>query len=1015
MEGFWKGFEKKAEKTSPTEAELKRLMQQLSELQANRGKLSEAEFAAAIRKNTEELRKYNQRFMREMTMGSLPHTSMGGGSVIDVPHEVMSGIDHTQLLGKAEHSAPSGFKPLIEEFAKSDMAARLGDSLKDAGRLLETFGLEKLPDNVSPTELKNLLTAAAKKGITGNSALRTLDRVMKVVGTAGGVIGGAQVGSAPGFLLRSRLEDKFKDKKDRTFSEELLAKSPVIGGLAGGVGMGLWSYRTSGLMPKLKTYLSKMAELKSSVALKPHQEHFVQKLLENDGSLLAAHATGTGKTLTGIAGFEKLKTEGKAKRAIVVVPASLRENFVDNLKKYTNSPYSVYGPRGESSSKDIGDKSNADYNLVSYELFREHGDKLIEDTGADTLILDEIHRVRGTEGSTYNKLRDLRMKFRNGITLTGSVVNNEPNDVVPLLDITHTPTGHKMVSKTFFDKLFVRKDAVTRGIIRPKVYVEKNIKNKEQLGNYLRGKVHFVSHEALEKDMPKREAQNIVTTMTKDQQMLYNYSLSAVDPLTRWKIKNNLPVTQKEAKDAFSQLMQARQISTDPAIMDKRLQGKDPYDYSPKVKKVVDDLQEHLGDKPTNKSVIYGNLIKGQLDAVEKALKNKGIPYAKFFGMGQEGMTAKARPKEIEDFKEGKKRVLLISGAGAEGIDLKNTSMLQMLEGHYNPERILQAESRIRRLGSFSHLPEAERKILIKRYMASPAPSKMSKIYSVFGASGGDTGVDKWVYSIAERKDRLNRDFRDALEKVPIAKTATVYPTNTDKVHDSVTEALGNIRGDLSDQLMGDFINAEGHAIGSMSGSLLGLWPTRYLARRRTADVEKNLKQILLDKGKESLINKRHYPKILSESKIDERMIDAELGMGALLAGAPLLGLASPKFRKAINYPSRQILKGVTKVPLLGSKINSGLRKLKDSPMGSEGAASVLTGIGMGAALPIAAEYGKTKLMQWALSGRTQDLDKGIKIYEDKLRKKMERKYKGSKSFVQEVDTKKELGLDILD
>jgi len=843
-------------------------------------------------------------------------------------------------------------------------------------------------------------------------ALFRADKAFRVMKGIGGALGGMQIGAAPGFLLRSRFEDKFKDERQWNAKDRLLHYAPHIGGVIGAAILARKGFG-EGVLPQMP----KVASLKSSTKLKPHQENFVEKLIENKGSMLAAHATGTGKTLTGIAGFEKMKSMGMASKAIVVVPASLRENFVDNLKKYTNSKYSVYGPKGEKSSKDVGDKSNADYNIISYDLFREHGDKILENTKADTLILDEIHRARGTEGSTYNELKDLRAKVKNAITLTGSIVNNEPNDVVPLLDITHTPTGHKFVSKGFFDKLFVQKNAVTKGFYRPKVYVEKSIKNKDQLGNYLRGKVHFVPHEALEKDMPKRVVHEENVIMSPEQSVLYNYSLSAVDPLTRWKIKNNIPVSQREAKDAFSQLMQARQVSTDPSVLDKRLVGKDPYEYSPKVKKVVDDLTSHLDENKANKSVIYGNLIKGQVEAVEEALKRKGIAYSKFLGMGQEGMTAKTRPKELDDFKAGKKRVLLISGAGAEGIDLKNTTMLQMLEGHYNPERIQQAESRVRRLGSFAHLPEEDRKVIIKRYTASPRASKMESIYNAVGMTSSGSGVDKWIYTIADKKDKLNRVFREALDKAPLTKSASIFGSghgDKDPMFEPVNAAAMSVMMRSKDKSFTDISNAQAKMMLQTIMSIPGALPAHIIAKRRDADVEKKLKQRLLDMGKETLVNKRHYPKIMAESKIDERMIDAELGVSGLAGFAGLGAMVSPKMRAVANKPASMLLKGLEKFPILPLSAQRVLREANANPQAHGILSSALTGVATGLLLPSIQEYAKTLVMQAALGGRHGDLDKGIKIYEDKLRKKMERKYKSSKGYVNEFETKKELGIDII-
>ena len=840
-----------------------------------------------------------------------------------------------------------------------------------------------------------------------------------------------------GLLLRARLEDKFKNEREKTTADHLIAKAPLIGaglGVLIGTRSGLaaankllvrdkrqvanrarrirkdeeaWRKR---LQQMGKENFNKESALNPDLKLMDHQERFIDRLVDNNGVMMAAHATGSGKTLSAIAGFERLKKNGTAKKALVVVPASLRENFVDNLKRYTNSSYSVYGPKGESSSKDIGEKSDHHYNVVSYDLFREHGDQILNDTGADTLIMDEVHKARGTEGQTYHKLKDLRGRFKNAITLTGSVVNNEPNDVVPLMDVTFTPKGHKLVSKKFFDKLFVRKDATTVGIFSPKVHIEKKLKNKAQLAKYLKGQIDYVSHQDLEKNMPKRNLEVVKVPMSEDQARIYNYSLNSVDPVTRWKIRNNLPVSQKDAKDAFSKLLQARQVSTDHGVLDETLADKNPYDYSPKVKKVIDDAVSHLEENKTNKTVIFGNLIKGQVGSVEKALKLKGIPYAKFLGMGQEGMTAKSRPKEIQDFQNGKKRLLLISGAGAEGLDLKNSTMLQMLEGHYNPERIQQAESRVRRMGSMMHLPEGERQVTIKRYMSVPKPpSLLQKIYAKAGY-GGDGGVDDWVYTIAKRKDDLNSDFRDTLQ------------ANHEKVGAMSAESKEIER--MGGQAIASFLSPTGRSLGEL---LVGTPVSSVIERRGGKRLEQMVKQKLLDRGYESLTQKKHTAKVMSESKIDERALDAALGAGSLMTGLGIIHAISPgsRFTKYLNKGvGSAVVKPVSKSIhwLLKNKVKEegfkgGLARLsrdamRDGSLANVVAKSVAAASLIGAAAKPVQSLAKGKTIEWALNSREKDFDTGIKNYLEKLRKKNARKYVGSKNYINEYETKQEFGID---
>lgn len=842
-------------------------------------------------------------------------------------------------------------------------------------------------------------------GVAGE--IDSLGKFYKNMSTLMGASAGASVLSGTGFLLRGAFEEKLKEKEDRNIKDKLIGISPVLLGLMGAGLGGAYARKRSG--KNLSTIFGngvegsiKTSSLRASVQLRDHQKRAIERLEENKGSLLIAHATGSGKTLTGIAGFEDMKKKGLASKAIVVVPAALRENFVKNIKEFTDSSHSVYGPKNEGKTKAVDDKSSSDYNIISYELFREHGDKLLQNTGADTLIMDEIHRARGTEGVTYNKLVDLRKNFKNAITLTGSVVNNEPNDIVPLMDITYTPSGHKLVSKKFFDKLFVKKDAKRSGIFNPKVHIEKSLKNKGQLAKYLKGKLDFVSHEDLAKDMPKREVETKVIPMSKEQLKLYNYTLTAVDPITRWKIRNNFPVGQKEAIQAFAKLMKARQVSTDPVIMDKTLEERNPEEYSPKIKSIMEDTEQHLKEDKDNKTVIYGNLITGQLNGVEKALKERGINYSKFVGLGQEGSTAKTRPEEIRKFNNKENRVLLISGAGAEGLDLKDSTMMQMVEGHYNPEKIQQAEARIRRMGSLMHKSPEDRKIKVVRYLSKPEPTGLGKVvqkvYSTFGM-GGSGGIDQWIYSIAKKKDSLNSDFRDTMQKTAFVKLSDDTDTQnkpkaTEYKRDPSSKALDDMMTGLGNQLFG--------SLGQVPGEVLGSLIAKPIDKRRGIETEAVLKQKLLDKGYEEFTQKRHYNKILAESKMDERAIDIKIGIENMAAGLPMFMALSPGIRDSFNQKF---------IKYLGWAFP---KKMIKSPIGRFAIPPLAAGFVLGLGTRPSIEYGKTLVTRSALSGAGKDVDIGLDRYITKLRKKMEAKYKRSKEFTREVETKKDLGIDII-
>ena len=497
--------------------------------------------------------------------------------------------------------------------------------------------------------------------------------------------------------------------------------------------------------------IQKISAINDDVSLYPHQKDTIEFVRKNRKAIIA-HGTGMGKTLTSIAAFERLRGDGLASKAIVVVPASLRKNYANNIEKYTDSKYTIYGPKGDKNSLYIDVPSDAPYNIVSYDMYRKDPDGIKKRLRADTLIIDESHRARNKGTSTYKQMAASSSGYSNVLSLTGSLVNNEPSDIVSLMDISHGSAHNPIHSKADFNKRFVG--------VKKKNYFDKGsptITHKRELGNILKDKVHYISHNDIKGSLPAVQENVIKVEMSPMQKKLYLYAINSLDPVTRRKIEKNVPVSQKEMAGIFAYMVKGRKVLTDPGAMYTKFDGQNPYDYSPKVHRVVDDLTQHLGASDKRKAVIYGNLVNSQLGAVEKALKAKGIQYGTFYGTGNKGNNDIERQQALKNYIDGKSRVLLVSGAGAEGLDLKGSTMLQMLEGHFNPEKIQQASARVRRMGDHPDEP-----ILINKYVSVMPNTTMTKLLSFIGKKQR-TALDEYIYTVAKRKDDLNEEFRSAI------------------------------------------------------------------------------------------------------------------------------------------------------------------------------------------------------------------------------------------------------------
>ena len=492
----------------------------------------------------------------------------------------------------------------------------------------------------------------------------------------------------------------------------------------------------------------------------PHQKRAIDRMVANNGALVMAHGTGSGKTFTSIYGTERI-----GGRALVVVPAGLRKNYSDAVKEFTTSSYQTVGPKGEKGSVHFaGIQPGKKYTVVSYAMFRRAPETLIQQSGADTLVFDEYHRVRDPNGSTYRAALKARGHVKNFMGLTGSVVSNDPVDVVPLVNIAN---NGEFMSPREFNSRYKRRVARSKNFFGGKKYIT-TMTNLEDLGHKVRPHVDFISSDDLGKDMPKKTVERVDVEMSDRQRKLYNYALNDVSPLVRMKIRMNLPVNQKEAFHIFSRIQQARQAANSVHTMDKRVTAAQSSYDTPKVKRLLADTQEHLKTTPDGQIVIYSNLVRGGIDVLAAGLKDRGIEYGTFVGKGRkiEGaqVTNESRNQDVDDFLAGKKRVILVSGAGAEGLDLKNATMFQSLDGHFNPERTLQAEARARRIKGLAHRPQEKREVTVKRYFSvNLEPGFLGKM---FGKKRNHT-TDEWIHTVAQRKHTLNEMLRKLIKPDP--------------------------------------------------------------------------------------------------------------------------------------------------------------------------------------------------------------------------------------------------------
>lgn len=481
----------------------------------------------------------------------------------------------------------------------------------------------------------------------------------------------------------------------------------------------------------------KIAEV--STELKPHQKRVVERMLKQQG-LVVAHGMGSGKTLTSIATAEALGGPTS-----VLVPASLQSNYEKELKKHiTGTPAAQY---------DIGSLQRAAL----------HGDI----APAKMLIVDEAHRLRDPSSQARKAVRDAETEKR--MLLTGTALYNRPYDLASLVNVA---AGDNVFpgAQADFDKQYIGEKVTqpgwwaknVRGVRPGSTPV---LKNEKELGKILQQWVDF--HENTTEGFPTRHDEVVGTQLSPKQHELYNFAMGDAPAWVKYKIQHGLPPSKSESKDLNAFAGAVRQISDSPGGFAQGMTPDEAAMHSPKLQEAYKRLAAGIAANPEHRALVYSNYLESGLHPYESLLKKNNVAYGKFTG----DVPKAERDRMVNDYNSGKLKALLLSSAGGEGLDLKGTRQIQVLEPHWNKEKLEQVIARGVRYKSHEHLPEDQRHVHVEHYMSQmPEPGAIKKF---FGAKRPGA-IDEYLDMMSKDKDQMNQQVRNLL-KQPEPKTASIF------------------------------------------------------------------------------------------------------------------------------------------------------------------------------------------------------------------------------------------------
>lgn len=487
-------------------------------------------------------------------------------------------------------------------------------------------------------------------------------------------------------------------------------------------------------------FQQKTSAVNDDVEFQDHQSRLNEAAKAGPVRKMLIWGLGSGKTLGALSAAEQ-----RGGDYLAVTPAALRNNvrgeanrFIQNPKLHAMS-YSEIGLGKQPPPKDY-----------------------------QTVILDEAHRLRNLESAQSKGVMELAQKAPSVLMLSGTPVVNGPGDLATPMSIL---TGKKitpnefenryMESKPIYGSIFQR----LRG--EPERF-EYNVRNREELAEKLKDKVDW--HQP-EKPLVPTTHEDVPVTMGPEQAQMYNAMWGKLPFWARWRMQNNVPMSQEEMSKLLSFLTGPRQVGLSMLPFTAEKDPHKAFDTSTKLQRAHELLQEELKDK-RRKALVFSNFIDAGLTPYAARLAKDNVPHAVFHG----GLNDADRKKLVDDYNADRIRVALLGPSGTEGLSFKGTTLIQQLDPHFHGVRPDQAVGRGVRYGSHDHLPEELQNVRVQRFLSRLPEGTANSLLSMLGMDRSHTthATDDRLVALADQKTQRNKPFIDFLKEIGTPKPNAV-------------------------------------------------------------------------------------------------------------------------------------------------------------------------------------------------------------------------------------------------
>jgi len=539
-------------------------------------------------------------------------------------------------------------------------------------------------------------------------------------------------------------------------------------------------------IPKAKLSVNEYCKPKDFALQKPQQ--FLPEYINPHTpykSILIYHRIGAGKTCSAIQIGETWKHK---KRIVFVLPASLRGNFMSELRGLCGgNEYLTVNERKKLSKldpkdaeyKEIIGKSNTRiakyYDIYSYNKFIEYAQEGKMNLKNCVLIIDEIQNMVSETGTYYKELYDLiysSSKDLRIVLMSATPMFDRPVEIALTMNLLRLPipipTGRD------FEKKFIKEKETVNGTIY-------SVQNMDLFKKMIKGYVSYYLG-APSYTFPEMTVKYVECEMSDYQYTIYkrlNKKEGVKISLTKGEVINasDLPNDFYLGTRFVSNIVYPNGKINEhglESLTPKKIQT-NLAKYSCKLDKIMTNIRRAKG-----KIFLYSGFkeyaglktVAQVLDAFGYKNYNHHGPGRKRYAIwsGDESTNMKDEIREVfnrQDNLYGQKlKIILGSPSIKEGVSLKAVRYVHVLEPYWNKSRLEQVVGRASRFCSHIGLPEEERNVKVYVYVAMHPNEEVT--------------VDQYIKKLSETKNKIIRQFEQAIKEAAVDCRLNKFANITD-------------------------------------------------------------------------------------------------------------------------------------------------------------------------------------------------------------------------------------------